>query len=131
MTENGSIEPENTDKRDPEQDGARTTRGIRFSDSEWEEVKKAAEERGLPAGKLVRDTVLDLARNTTGAASASLPPGHAALLERVYRGVYILSTLKREEMLRQGRGQELDEVVQAARNAQAEALKQSHPEQRE
>ena len=98
---------------------------------EWEEVKKAAEKHDVPAGKLVRDTVLDLASGRTGAASGVLPPGHAALLEGVYRGVYILSTLKREEMLRQGRGQELDEVVQAARNAQAEALKQSRPGQRE
>ena len=125
MIENGSIEPETSGSRDPGQGGARTTRGIRFSDSEWEEVKKAAEERCVPAGKLIRDTVLDLARGGIGKGSASLPAGHAALLEGVYRGVYILSTLKREEMLRQDRGQELDEIVQAARNAQAEALKQA------
>ena len=125
MTENGSIEHETSGSRDPGQGGARTTRGIRFSDSEWEEVKKAAEERDVPAGKIVRDTVLDLARGRTGTKSGALPAGHAALLERVYRGVYILSTLKREEMLRQGRGQELDEIVQAARDAQAEALKET------
>ena len=114
MTEDGSIEHETSGSGDPGQGGARTTRGIRFSDPEWEEVKKAAEKHDVPAGKLVRDTVLDLASGRTGAASGVLPPGHAALLEGVYRGVYILSTLKREEMLRQGRGQELDEVVQAA-----------------
>ena len=131
MTENGSIEHETNDNGDPGQGGARRTRGIRFSDPEWEEVKKAAEERGVPAGKLVRDAILDLARGGIGKASAALPSGLAALLEGVYRGVYILSTLKREEMLRQGRGQELDEIVQAARNAQAEALKPSRSEQRE
>ena len=98
----------------PQHGHARGNRSIRFSDPEWEEVKKAAEKHDVPAGKLVRDTVLDLASGRTGAASGVLPPGHAALLEGVYRGVYILSTLKREEMLRQGRGQELDEVVQAA-----------------
>ncbi len=131
MAENSSIKPEASDSGDPGHDGARRTRGIRFSDSEWEVVRKAAEERDVAAGKLVRDAVLDLARGRTGAASASLPPGHAALLEGVYRGVYILSTLKREEMLREGRDKELDEVVQAARNAQAEALKQSRPGRRE
>ena len=131
MIENGPIEPETSGSRDPGQGGARRTRGIRFSDPEWEEIKKAAEERGVPAGKLVRDTVLDLARDRIGIASGALQPGHAALLEGVYRGVYILSTLKREEMLRQGRGQELDEIVQAARNAQAEALKPSRSGQRE
>ena len=62
VTENDSIEPETSGSGDPGQGGARMTRGIRFSDPEWEEVKKAAEERGVPAGKLVRDAVLDLAR---------------------------------------------------------------------
>ena len=131
MTENGPIEPETNESGDPGQGGARRTRGIRFSDSEWEEVKKAAEKHDVPAGKLVRDTVLDLARGRTGAASGALPPSVASLLESTYRGVYILSTLKREEMLREGRDKELNEIVQAARNAQAEALKQSRPGRRE
>ncbi len=125
MAENGPIEPETNDSRDPRQSDVRRTRGIRFSDSEWEEVKTAAEKHGVPAAEFVRDTVLDLARGRTSATSAALPPGLAALIESTYRGVYILTTLKREEMIREGRGEELDEIVQAARNAHADTLKET------
>ena len=88
MTENGPIEPETNDSRDPGQGGARRTRGIRFSDSEWEEVKKAAEKHDVPAGKLVRDTVLDLASGRTGAASGvparSRRPSRGRLPRRIH-----------------------------------------------
>ena len=54
---------------------------------------------------------LDLARNKTAADSAVMPPGIVALIERIYRSTYIVATLKRDEMLREGRGDELDEMI--------------------
>ena len=125
MAEDEHIATGTDEDQNARQSDVRRTRGIRFSDLEWEEVKKAAEKHGVPAAEFVRDTVLDLARSRTGATSAALPPGLAALIESAYRGVYILTTLKREEMIREGRAEELDEIVQAARNAQADTLNEA------
>ena len=53
-----------------------------------------------------------------GTAGTVLPPGILELIKRTYRGTYILSTLKRDEMIHEGRGEELDRTVQAARDIQ-------------
>ena len=101
---------------------ARTPRAIRFSDSEWDEVKTAAAERKISAAEFVRDAALDLARNKNIADSATMPPGIVALIERIYRSTYIVATLKRDEMLREGRGDELDEMIKLAQETQATIL---------
>ena len=54
---------------------ARKTRGIRFSGSEWEEVKRAARAHGSPAAEFVRERILVLAR----AGGRRDPPGGAVL----------------------------------------------------
>ena len=48
-----------------------------------------------------------------------MSPGIVALIERIYRSTYIVATLKRDEMLREGRGAELDEMIKLARETQA------------
>ena len=94
---------------------ARKTRGIRFSESEWEEVKRAAQDHEMPAAEFVRERILELAR-----APESVGPGPAAgsmapLVERMFRYTWFLATEKRGEMLREGRGDEVDKLVAEAR----------------
>ena len=122
MSEKERANVETGASADEKQTDTRTPRTIRFSDSEWDEVKVAAAEHKIPAAELVRDAALDLARNKNAADSASMPPGIAALIERIYRSTYLVATLKRDEMLREGRGDELDEMIKLARETQATIL---------
>ena len=94
---------------------ARTPRTIRFSDPEWELVENAAKRCGIAAAEFARNAALAAAEDK----SAAIPPGIAAQIERIYRGVYLLSTLKRDEMVREGRQDELDRIGKDARDSQA------------
>lgn len=102
--------------------GSRTPRGIRFSDSEWKRVQTAAVARGIPAAEFIRDAALAAAGSDAGTGSAVLTPGHIALIERTYRCAHILATLKRDDMVRAGRGDVVDRLVVEARKAQAAVL---------
>ena len=48
----------------------------------------------------------------------AFPPEIAVRIGRIYRGVYLLSTLKRDEMLREGQQDELDRVHKEAHKSQ-------------
>ena len=123
MNSNERSGPETRVVPDQKQSDTRTPRAIRFSDSEWDEVKMEAAERGIPAAEFVRDSALGVARNTNGANPATIPSGIMALIERIYRSTYIIATLKRDEMTRDGRGEELDKIIKTARETQAKILK--------
>lgn len=56
------------------------------------------------------------------AESAAVPRGIIGLLEQTHRSVYILLALKRDEMIRQGRGNEMDKMIEAARKVQSVLL---------
>ena len=94
---------------------ARKTRGIRFSESEWEEVKKAAATHEMPAAEFVRERVLALARSPERAQPGRGAASMAPLIERMFRYTWFLATEKRGEMLREGRQDELDALVAEAR----------------
>ena len=96
-------------------DDLRRTRSIRFSDSEWEEVKRAARAHDMPAAEFVRRTMLGLARGPEGAGAVAIPLPLAPLIERTFRYAWFLATEKRDEMLREGRGEEVDGLVAEAR----------------
>ena len=64
---------------------ARKTRGIRFSESEWEEVKNAAAAHEMPAAEFVRERILALARNPQPADRAPVPASMAALMVKSER----------------------------------------------
>ncbi len=101
----------------------RRSRTIRFSDSEWQLVEDAALRQGIPASQLVRSVVLAAAEERLDRpAEAAIPPGYLALIEDIYRGVYLLTTLRGQELLRARRKEELDEIVSDGRKAMAEAL---------
>ena len=114
MTKSDRTEPESGDPPTANQGAARRTRGIRFSDSEWQEVKAAAELHDVPAAEFVRTKILDAARGRAGATPASLAP----LIERTFRYAYVLATHRRDELIREGRGEEMEKLAQEAQALQ-------------
>ena len=106
---------------------ARKTRGIRFSESEWEEVKNAAAAHEMPAAEFVREKVLALARHPESADPVPVPASMAPLIERMFRYTWFLATEKRDEMIRGGREKELERLVAEARAFQ-ESLSRDAPD---
>ena len=97
---------------------ARTSRTIRFSDPEWERVEIAARQHGATPAEFIRNAALALAREETSVDSGPMPSGIPSMIERIYRGVYLLATLKREELVREGRQDDLDRIMKDARESQ-------------
>ena len=100
-------------------------RSIRFSDPEWETVEKAATERGMNTAEFARHAALGVARGRYGTEQGVLPPQFVEMIERIFRSTHILVTLKRDELSRDGRGQELDELVKSTRAFQDSLLEQT------
>ena len=96
----------------------RVPRSIRFSDSEWARIEKEAKARGMTAAEFVRHAAVSLAAGTLSQNPPQLPPEIVAQVERIYRGVYLISTLKRDEMIREGRQDECDQITKNARDSQ-------------
>ena len=96
----------------------RKTRGIRFSESEWEEVKRAALAHDKPAAEFVRERILTLARAGESVEPAPVAGSMAPLVERMFRYTWFLATERRDAMVREGRGDELDKLVAEARSFQ-------------
>ena len=118
MTETDHGEQRPTGTPSPARSGPRRTRGLRFSDSEWEEVRTAAEADGLPVSEFVRDRLLAVVRGDATAGSAVSLASLAPLIERTFRYAWILATRKRDEMMQEGRVDEIDELVRQARELQ-------------
>ena len=97
------------------QEDARRNRTIRFSDSEWEEVRRAALLHETPPAEFVRETILALARNPEGAVSGAVAPSLTPLIERMFRYIWFLATEKRDAMVREGREEEVDALVAEGR----------------
>ena len=100
----------------------RSKRSVRFSDPEWKQVQKAAEERAITPSEYVRTAILSSIDGTAGAETAAISPALVEIIKLTHRSAYILSTLKRDDMIRDGRAREMDEVVRAARIAQADVF---------
>ena len=115
MSEDGRNEAPGAENSAEKPGDVRKTRGIRFSESEWEEVKRAAAAHEMPAAEFVREKILALARAPESAGPAPVPSSMAPLVERMFRYTWFLATEKRGEMLREGRGDEIDKLVVEAR----------------
>ena len=100
----------------------RKPRGIRFSDSEWEEVRTAAERNDVPVAEFVRERILEIARGRAAANISGIPADLAPLIERTFRYTYMLATQKRDDMIRDGCGDEMNKLVKAARDLQDSLL---------
>ena len=98
----------------------RTSRTIRFSDPEWEIVEEAASRRGGSPAEFVRNAALTMAADPTSTDPGTLPPEIIELIKHTYRGVYLLATLKRDEMVADGRRDEIDRTLEGARKSQSE-----------
>ena len=112
---NGAAGGENAAER---ADDNRKTRSIRFSESEWEEVRNAALAHDLPAAEFVRERILALVRAPEAAGEPAIPRPLTPLIERVFRYTWFLATEKRDEMIRDGREEELEKLVGEARALQ-------------
>ena len=127
MTETDAPEPQTGGESADRPSDARRTRGIRFSDLEWEEVKTAAERHDIPAAEFVRERILDIARAGSVTDSSTVPAQLTPLIERTFRYAYILATLKRDEMLAAGRGDEIEALGETVRELE-NSLKRGVPE---
>ena len=111
-TEDGNPESQETDK-------TRKARAIRFSDPEWDLIEKEATRRGISASGLVRQAAVGFAAgqlsNTDQENSPVISAVTQAQIDRIYRGVYLLATLKRDEMLVEGRKVELEKIIEDGR----------------
>ena len=96
----------------------RRAKTIRFSDPEWESVERAANKRGIPAAEFVRTAAMDAAEGRIAALDAEM----VETIRRIYRSTYIVATLKRDELLSEGRDDELQRVIEAARESQSELV---------
>lgn len=90
----------------------RRNRTIRFSDAEWEEVRRAALVRETPPAEFVRETVLKIVRDP---GSVAVGQSLAPLVERIFRYTWFVATERRDAMLREGRKDEIDALVAEAR----------------
>lgn len=123
MTRNDPNQPEKGKKPAEKPGDPRTPHSIRFTGSEWESIKRAAELHGIPAGELVRNGAMAAADELLDEPPAvTFSSGHAALIESVYRMVYVMATLDRGRMIDAGRGKELEDLIAAARRTMAETM---------
>lgn len=94
---------------------ARRNRTIRFSDSEWEEVRCAALLGETAPAEFVRETILAVARNPESAVSGASATSLTPLIERMFRYTWFLATEKRDAMIRDGREEEVKALAAEGR----------------
>ena len=124
MTEE-STDTSNADNADPGRKHAdiRASRTIRFSDREWEQVTEAAAKHDVASpAEFVRNAALTMAEDQSLMTRGTLSPGLVQMIEHTFRGILFLSTLKRDEMIREGRQDEVEKLIQQGREAQSEML---------
>ncbi|MDE0453914.1 MAG: hypothetical protein OXJ63_01240 [Gammaproteobacteria bacterium] len=109
----------------------RAPHSVRFSDSEWAGIEKEAAARRMAPAEFVRHAAVELSIGKLAPVSEPFPADLAGQIERVFRGVYLLATLRRDEMIRDGRQEELERIAKAASEVQAsirdQAAKQPKP----
>ena len=115
MSEDGRNEAPGAENTAEKSGDVRKTRGIRFSESEWEEVKRAAAAREMPAAEFVRERILALARAPASVEPDPVAGSTALLIERMFRQTWFLATEKRDAMVREGREDEAGALVAEAR----------------
>ncbi len=123
MTENSDISTSDHHVGRRKGPVARKSHSIRFSDAEWETIQAQAEEREMMPGEYVRHAALSLGAGAAGTVHADLSPALVRLIETTYRAAYFVSTVRHNEMLRDGRGEEVDSVIKQGRLAQAHILR--------
>ena len=103
----------------------RKPRSIRFSDSEWAGIEKQAQAQGMRAAELVRHAAVSVVAGNRAQNSPAFPPEIVAQIERIYRGVYFLATLRREEMFHEGRQEEYERIRKSSQDSEAAILNEA------
>ena len=125
MTQNNPNQPGGGNKPAQKPGDPRATHSIRFTDSEWKLIQRAAGLHGIAAGELVRNGAMAAAEELLDEPPAvTFSSSHAALIEAVYRMVYMMATLDRGRLLDAGRGKELENLIVAARRTMAETMEE-------
>ena len=94
-------------------------RSIRFTKNEWDAVVEAAEKAGITPGSFVRKAAARAAADDLYLYGGGLTP---ELIKRTFRGVYLLTYLKQEELDGSDRETLFDRAAEDARIAQIKAL---------
>ena len=102
-------------------------RSIRFTKNEWDAVVEAAEKAGITPGSFVRKAAARAAADDLYLYGGGLTPELAELIERTYRGVYLLTYLKQEELDGSDRKTLFDRAAEEAHIAQNKALGSTDP----
>ena len=122
MAENESLAIKSGEESETKPAEPRSPRSIRFSDFEWAEIEKEAKARGMTAAELARHAAVSFAEGKLTPNTEAFPLEIAAQIERIYRGVYLLSTLKRDEMVRDGQQEVVDRIHKQAHESQTSIL---------
>ena len=97
-------------------------RSIRFTKTEWDAVVEAAEKAGLTPSSFVRRAAARAAADDLHLEVRGLTPELAELVKRTFRGVHLLTYLKRDELDGSGKGARFERAAEDARTAQGKAL---------
>ena len=100
----------NTVKRHPH--------SIRFSREEWNSITRAAARHEIAPGEFVREAAARVAAEENGLSDVQVTPELIELIKTMFRGVHVLTYLKRQEMNAIGSPQAFKLAVDAAKTAQ-------------
>ena len=96
-------------------------------ENEWDTVVEAAEKAGITPGSFVRKAAARAAADDLYLYGGGLTPELAELIKRTFRGVYLLTYLKQEELDGSDRETFFDRAAEEARIAQIQALGSPDP----
>ena len=123
MARNDRKSPGTTKNTGGSRADARRSHSIRFADSEWKLIERAAARQRIPAGEFARSGAIAATEDRIGEPEPTVPsPGHLALIESTWRMAYVLATLNREQLLDADREDDLDELVTEAREVMRETM---------
>ena len=100
----------------------RFQRSIRFSDDEWNAVLRAAEGRNMKPAEFVREASARVAAQEIDLNDGRLTPELIALIKRTFRGVHLLTCLKRDQLVALDKNKDFERAVEAGDIAQSETL---------
>ena len=107
----------------------RFQRSIRFSEDEWNAVCEAAECRNMKPAEFVREAAAGVAAREIDLDDGRLTPELIELIERTFRGVHLLTFLKRAELTARGKEDDFERATEAGWIAQSETLDSEEPVQ--
>ena len=98
---------------------------IRFSQEGWESITRAAARHEIAPGEFVREAAGRVAAENNGLADVQLTPELIELIKTTFRGVHVLTYLKREQLHRADELEGFNRAVRAAQTAQLDTLSAS------